>query len=145
MQVLAIFAVLLAAYLLFKAQGIGWAQLGSPPEMEPDEADPEEQEAGVAVPTDPYTALKQNYDGVATFLMTVRPEHVDCGLCSDLSQQVVLAHTRDLMAFALQWLLVCFGWNKVCVCLIHSFCQPQRTCSAVLFRPLFVQMLWTRR
>jgi hypothetical protein len=71
LQILAIFAVLLAAYLLFKARDIGWAQLGSPPEMEPDEADPEEQEAGVAVPTDPYTALKQNYDGVVTFLMTV--------------------------------------------------------------------------
>lgn len=39
--------------------------------MEPDITTPEDPLAGSAVPADPYTALKQNYDGIVVFITTV--------------------------------------------------------------------------
>jgi hypothetical protein len=71
LQVLSLACAGVVALLLRQAWRRGRASLGSPPLMEPDLGEPADVAAGTAVPTDPYTALKQNYDGVVTFLMTV--------------------------------------------------------------------------
>jgi len=79
-QTLALLLVVLAALLWRRRGGVsGGSSSGGgtdhrqrPPPMEADIALPDEDGGdGVAVPADPYTALKQNYDAVVGFTTTV--------------------------------------------------------------------------
>lgn len=75
-QVLAALLVVLAV-LLWRSGGAGGASgPPRPPHMEGDIATADEggggDDGGSAVPADPYSALKQNYDAVVQFTTTVR-------------------------------------------------------------------------
>jgi hypothetical protein len=64
--------LVVAAALLWRSRGERGADEG-PPRMEADIALPDEDggDGGSAVPADPYTALKQNYEAVVQFTTTV--------------------------------------------------------------------------
>ncbi|KAI8463209.1 MAG: hypothetical protein J3K34DRAFT_527166 [Monoraphidium minutum] len=96
-QVLALLLLTLAA-LLWRSPGRAGAP--RPPPMEADAAAPDEggDDGGSAVPADPYSALKQNYDALLGFTTTV--QNVLDGWAASIEGAQALATWRDPTASA---------------------------------------------
>lgn len=99
------------------------AAASRPPPMEGDIGAPGEGggdgagDGGAAVPSDPYTALKQNYDAIVAFTTTVRAESATLG-----DQQ--LLYVRLLSALSWQTSSRCpTGWVTHFSC-THASCSP---------------------